>query len=135
MQEGKLIAVQQLLIVGADIEERGAYQMTPLLYACFRGEAAVAKVLIENGADLCARDDGNWTAIHCMATCCGAKAATALLPIVKALVEGGVSPSLKCNHGRSAYDIARSHRSKEIAEYLWSKLSSDERVSATPPSR
>jgi len=60
VQEGKLMAVQQLLIVGADIEEVDPKGRTPVAYAVYKCQEAICKLLLEKGASVDAiRDVGS----------------------------------------------------------------------------
>jgi hypothetical protein len=56
--------VHLLLVMGADVEERGGAKKTPLLYAAWRSRVTVVKILVEAGADMKARDNTGWTLIH-----------------------------------------------------------------------
>jgi ankyrin repeat protein len=67
--EGRLVSdnekvVRLLLVMGADVEERGGAKKTPLLYAAWRSRVTVVKILVEAGADMKARDNTGWTVIH-----------------------------------------------------------------------
>ena len=64
-----LPAVRRLLDAGADVNALGGFQtMTPLHWACWKGNLEVAEALIERGADLRAKNqyggDALGTAIH-----------------------------------------------------------------------
>lgn len=53
--EGRADKVRQLLEEGADIEERGVDESTPLYVACYFAHEAVVRLLIERGADVTAK--------------------------------------------------------------------------------
>ena len=52
VQEGKLMAVQLLLIVGADIEEVDPKGRTPVAYAVYECQETICKLLLEKGASV-----------------------------------------------------------------------------------
>ena len=55
--------VETLIERGADPEIRIGYGIRPLMLAAGYGEAAVCEVLLKNGADVLARNDGGLTAL------------------------------------------------------------------------
>ena len=55
--------IEILLIIGADIDEIGSVEMTPLSIACQNGDIELVKYLIEKGAALNKVDSNNKTAI------------------------------------------------------------------------
>ena len=55
--------VEALVQAGADQEIRIGYGIRPLMLAAGYGEAAVCEVLLKNGADVLARNDGGLTAL------------------------------------------------------------------------
>jgi len=74
--------VRTLLAMGADIEERGPFNMTPLLRALYNGQLEIAKLLIGKGADMYACDSDGWTVLHCAL-------ASRRLDVVEYLLENG----------------------------------------------
>ncbi|CAN0241053.1 unnamed protein product [Pylaiella littoralis] len=58
--------VSYLMSIGADIEARTAYKMTPLHVAAFYGSAKVMRLLLEevDDLDINALDFGSWTSLH-----------------------------------------------------------------------
>jgi ankyrin repeat protein len=153
---GEENVVRLLLFMGADVEERGMYNMTPLLRAAFKGRLTIVKILVEAGADMKARDKDGWTVLHCAAHGGdvelvqflfdnGAlelldvtdedgdtplhRAARSHLPVAQMLVERGARVTPKTKTGKTPYQIAR----PEVAKYLWSRLSPDEQAQETPP--
>lgn len=60
----KASVVRRLVLAGADVEARGAHNITPLHLAASRGDAAVCDLLVHRGADPQARmDDGTTPAM------------------------------------------------------------------------
>ncbi len=53
--KGDLIAIQQELAKGADINVKDAADQTPLMYASETGRLEIVKYLVENGADVNAK--------------------------------------------------------------------------------
>jgi ankyrin repeat protein len=159
VREGKENVIRLLLIMGADVEERGSYNMTPLLYAAFHGKSTIVKILVEAGADMNARDDTGWTVLHCAATNDDAELVQFLLEngardlldvskddgytplhiaalnnnlsVAQLLVERGARLDLKNNNRQTPYQLAR--HGSPVAKYLWSQLSPDDQRAETPP--
>jgi ankyrin repeat protein len=158
---GEENVVRLLLFMGADVDERGIIaNMTPLLRAAFNSRLTIAKILVEAGADMKARDHRGWTVLH-RAACWGdvelfqflldngalelldvtdSNGDTPLyyaawsnhLPVAQMLVERGARVNAKNEEGKTPYQSAR-RRSPEVAKYLWSRLSPDEQAQETPP--
>ena len=55
-QDGSVEELQQLLIEGANLDEKDNSGWTPLHYACKYGHVDVVKLLIERGVELEAQD-------------------------------------------------------------------------------
>lgn len=62
-KEGALESACLLLDVGADINSRIRYGVTPLLVACAMGHLELVSTLLERGADPAMRDGDAWTAL------------------------------------------------------------------------
>ncbi|MEM0942284.1 MAG: ankyrin repeat domain-containing protein [Bacteroidota bacterium] len=90
-------------------DERG---FTPLVLASYLGKETVARLLIENGADIDAQDAmiGN-TAL--MGVCF--KGAVRL---AKLLIEKGANTTLKNNNGETALDFAKNGGHEKIVSIL-----------------
>ncbi|KAI5848411.1 ankyrin repeat-containing domain protein [Tricharina praecox] len=127
-------AIAELLIEkGADVCARNDNHETAIHCALQVADAKSLICILENGARglVDERDRSGLTALHKIA-------AESSLPFAKALVEGGASLRLNDGRGWTPYQIAMNsspHEAKEVAEYLWSQLSPDERKSEIPPSR
>lgn len=55
--------IQALLVSGADVNLQGQFSWTPLMTAVLRGDADLARLLINKGADLAAKDEVGKTAL------------------------------------------------------------------------
>jgi ankyrin repeat protein len=157
---GEENVVRLLLFMGADVEERGRHNMTPLLYAAWYSSLTIAKILVEAGADMKARDIVGRTVLHRAArggdvelvqflfdngalelldatdkdgdTPLHDGAISNHLPVAQMLVERGARVNAQNKSGQTPYHIAR-RRCTEVAKYLWSRLSPDEQAQETPP--
>jgi ankyrin repeat protein len=149
--------VRLLLFMGADVEERGWHNMTPLLIAASNGRLTIVKILVEAGADMKAHEILGRTVLHYAAhggdvelfqflldngalellDVTNADGNTPLhsaawnnnLPVAQMLVERGARVNAKNRKGQTPYQIPR----PEVAKYLWSRLSPDEQAHETPP--
>jgi ankyrin repeat protein len=158
---GEENVVRLLLFMGADVEERGWHNMTPLLYAAWCSSLTIAKILVEAGADMKARDENGWTVLHYPACWGDVKLVQFLLdngalelldvtdnngdtplhraatnnhlPVAQMLVERGARVNAKNEEGKTPYQLARDEDNPEVAKYLWSRLSPDEQAQETPP--
>jgi serine/threonine-protein phosphatase 6 regulatory ankyrin repeat subunit A len=154
--------VRLLLVMGVDIEERDLFRNTPLVLACWFGKSAIAKLLVEQGADMKACDGQGWTVLHCAVLGQNASLLTFLLdngalevidvtrndgdtplhvagfpdtrlPLAQILVERGARLDIKNNNGQTPYEYAISERAFKVAKYLWSQLEPNEQAQLTPP--
>jgi ankyrin repeat protein len=163
IESGNENVVRWLLELGADLEERmsfGNFNMTPLLFAAYKGKLAIVKLLLEKGADVNARDREGWTVLHFAADEGDAGMLQFLLDngvlhlidvsdedrdtplhiaawwdrlaVAQMLVERGARVNPKNDKGMTPYQEAQS-RSPAVAKYLWSQLSPDEQAAERPP--
>jgi ankyrin repeat protein len=111
---GKAEILELLLDHGADLQSPQP-SFTPLAFACFEGNAAQVKVLLDRGADPNARFTGtgfrNATALHVAAR-------AGKVTMVQHLLAAGAKPFLSGYDGRTAADLARGRRADRIRELL-----------------
>ncbi|KAJ1476988.1 caspase-3 [Baffinella frigidus] len=111
--QGRVAEVRQLLADGADIEERGGPGAftTPLLFAASNSHVLVARVLLEHGVDVSARDICGSTPLH-WAAIQGLDEMTRLLPAY------GADVSSKSIAGWTPEDLATSFSHPQVAAML-----------------
>ena len=68
-------------------------------------------MLIQNGADVDAVQNGGFTALH-------AAAHNGQIEMIKLLVAAGANPKLKNNKNKTPEDLAREKGHEEVVEYL-----------------
>ena len=96
---------RQLLAGGANVEERGGSSLsTPLQVAVRNAQTEVVHLLLENRADVSAKDNGGWMALHW-----GALGGSEM--VVKALLEHRANVLAETSNGwiPKDYAISRSH--------------------------
>ena len=109
-------AVKALIEHGASTERVSAKlnRWTSLLEASVKGITETAIVLIQNGANLDAKDHSGWTSLMWAAS-------MNHLQIVKELIKAGADKTLKHPGGETALDIARYKNYHEIVRILEGK--------------
>ncbi len=110
--KGNLAAAQLLIERGARVHHSG---WTPLHYAATGGHNDVARLLLDNGAELDARSPNNTTPLM-MAAWRGH------ILTVKLLHDAGADATLKNDQGMTAIDFARVADQKDIVEGLTWRL-------------
>jgi len=108
---GKLLAVEQLLENGKNLEidlENGA---TPLHYAVMKKREEVVALLIEKGAKVNAANDYGWTPLH-------RAAFLGQLGIAVRLLKAGADPNLRDGHGKTVHGFAVMRGETEIADLV-----------------
>jgi len=112
--EAKLV-IEFAISKGADVNAlQGESRWTPLHSACSRGRGSVAKVLIDNGADVNAVTRGGRTPLHYAAR--NKDLGTASLLIAK-----GANVNAKGNRGRTSLHFAADSGNKDLTELLIAK--------------
>ena len=107
--------IEALLDRGADVNVRDVYEgTTPLHMAASKDLAAVARVLLDNGAIVNARDNNGWTPLHLAAI-------MASPAVITLLLERGADLDLQNNSGQSPLEIARINHRADNVEILISK--------------
>jgi ankyrin repeat protein len=100
VQENREEITKLLLLKGAEVNTREDTEgLTPLIIACHWGRVGIARVLIDNGADIEIRDNWGWTPLM-------KAAAYGHTEIVDALLESGARVNAITNEGISALYIA-----------------------------
>lgn len=104
--------VRLLLDAGANANARSQISgNTALFLAAYRGRMDVVKLLVEHGADVNAKDDGDSTPLQDAAW-------SGQTEVVRYLLEQGAEPDAKDGFGRSALDLAIEGGHTEIATIL-----------------
>jgi len=96
VSSGDVVALTKILAAGANVNAKEpAADSTPLMLAAMAGQPAAAKILIDKGADVKAKNtDGN-TALHTAAFFCKPK-------MVALLIENGADVNAKNSDGETA---------------------------------
>ena len=103
-----------LISHGADVNAKLKHGFTALFYPCMFGGAEIAKLLIDSGADINAREDGNtplmWAAFR------------GHVEIVELLLANGADPDVTDDTGKiTATHMARGKKQNTIRELIKSK--------------
>ena len=98
---GDLSAIKDALGDSADLNALDSQSgITPLGWAALNGQAEAAKLLIEKGADVNARNRDGTTSLH-------SAAFLGRIGTVKLLLENGADTTLRSNDGSTPTDVAR----------------------------
>lgn len=98
--EGDVATVTQYLGSGGDVDAKEPQGGgTPLIVAALVGQTEIARLLIENGADMEAKNSDNTTAMYVAAFFCQPGP-------LKALIENGASTDVKNQFGQTALELA-----------------------------
>lgn len=109
---GNTGCIQWLLDNGIDVDVEDDSGCSPLIrLASMHGNVEVAKILIENGADLNKKDKIKKSSLM-------AAAVNGNLALVKLLVENGANIFAENEYGNTAVDFAETFGRKEVAGYL-----------------
>jgi ankyrin repeat protein len=107
VEKGNIEAVKQHLAAGTDVDAK--IGRTPLHRAALNGRKEIAELLIANGADVNAKDNGGFTPLH-MATALDHK------EIAELLIANGADVNVKGVEGWTPLDIAI--QQKQTADLL-----------------
>ena len=94
---GNIVAVQQHIEAGSNLNEKDEYGSTPLIVATTFGKTEVARALIDAGADMKIGNNEGSTPLHIAAFLCR-------IEIVEALLDKGADKNAKNNAGRTALE-------------------------------
>jgi ankyrin repeat protein len=103
--------VRRLLSQGADVNARGTWGMTPLMWAASKGHWPVVWLLLECGADVNARANNNSTALMWAAF-------EGRSDLVKGLLDKGADMDAQSNCGRTALISAAFNGHYEVVKLL-----------------
>jgi len=92
-----------------------SFKVAPLHSACAIASYPLAKLLLENGADPDARQQGGFTALH-------SAAGHGAIPIVSLLLEKGADVQAKTDAGETALSIAEKKEQSDTAELIRSYI-------------
>ena len=121
---GDLSGVDFAILKGADVDfvEDHDHRFSALMLAALNGSAEIAELLVESGANIEIRYDGNWEALLGGTTgWTPIMAATSLghKETVEVLVDAGANVNARDNQGNSVLTYAK--KNEEIFNYLKSK--------------
>ncbi|KAL9982254.1 hypothetical protein ACROYT_G004279 [Oculina patagonica] len=113
---GKTGCIQWLLDNGVHVDVEDDSGCSPLIrLASMNGSVDVARILVENGADVNKKDKIRKSSLM-------AAALNGNLPLVKLLVENGANLHAENEYGKTAVDFAETFRRKEVVAYLKSLM-------------
>lgn len=110
---GQTDAARILIKSGAPINNysQNELKVMPLHSAAASQNLEIARMLIENGADVDAVQNGGFTALHTAAH-------NGQIEMIKLLVTAGANPKRKNNKNKTPEDLARENGHIKVVEYL-----------------
>ena len=115
---GNVEMVRMLIVeFGADVNAESGVDGSPLLWAVADDNVEMARLLVEQGADVSARNDDSWTALHYAALRSFDGADEPQLIIAQLLIAHGAEVDAK-NAGSTALHLAARNRNVEIVRAL-----------------
>ena len=110
-EKGNTEGVESLLAQGANPNEMGEFNTTPIMRAAYHGNNQLVTVLLNKGANPNMKDLGG--------ACALSIAARENYPdVVKTLIKGGADPNLASNDGNTPLAIAKAKNNAEIVSLL-----------------
>jgi ankyrin repeat protein len=108
--------VALLLVHHADVNavSRNPMCLQPLHSACAGRALGIVQMLLEQGADVNARQHGGWTPLHSAVN-------NGAIPIIELLLSYGADPSLASDDGKSSFDLAAEPGRAAVQEALRTK--------------
>ena len=110
---GQRAAAEKLLEAGAEVNLSSAndFKVAPLHSAVSRGDAGIARLLLDHGADVNARQQRGFTPLH------GA-AGNGNTGLIALLLERGANRDLRSEDGQTPAELARARGKPEAASLL-----------------
>jgi hypothetical protein len=103
--------VKQLIDEGADINEKGKDNFTPLHWAAYYGKTEMVKILLSKGAEVNVRSETYGTPLTLAAQ-------YGFTDTVKALLEKGADVNITDAHGRTALSYAEAEKNMVLIQLL-----------------
>jgi ankyrin repeat protein len=113
-KNGQIKKVKELINAGTDLNRKGKYNRTALMWAIYYGHTEIAELLIKKGANLDLQDEGNNTTLISAAY----KGHT---EIVELLINRKAKLDLQDNNGNTALMWAACEGNKKMVELLIKK--------------
>jgi uncharacterized protein len=110
-KKGLVTRVREILQKGADVNARGTWGMTALMWAASKGHVDVVRVLLDKGADVNARANNESTALMWTAF-------AGHRHLVKLLLDRGAQIDARSNCGRTALISAAFNGHREVVKML-----------------
>lgn len=110
-KRGNIKEVERILAAGADVNFRGTWGMTPLIWAASKGHVKIVELLVSGGADVNMRANNQSTALM-WASFSGHR------DVVRHLLGGGADVDAKSNSGATALMAATERGHHETVRLL-----------------